>query len=125
MTPRSASGEEALATRPALARCATLRQSAPLAKLLVSGVPQQAADFQQGKVGGRLLGSAACRRFRHRTGRDPRTGADQLASLSKRVDAGKLRVEVSARYPLAEAASVHELGATDRMRGKVLLTPAS
>jgi len=54
-----------------------------------------------------------------------RTEADQLANLAKLVDAGELRVEVSATYPLAETASVHELAAAGRIRGKVLLTRAS
>jgi NADPH:quinone reductase-like Zn-dependent oxidoreductase len=54
-----------------------------------------------------------------------RTDAEQLASLAKKVDAGELRVEVSATYPLSEAASVHELSATGGIRGKVLLTPGS
>ncbi|WP_405583646.1 NADP-dependent oxidoreductase [Streptomyces sp. NBC_01190] len=53
-----------------------------------------------------------------------RADADQLATLAKKVDAGELRVEVSATYPLAEAALVHELSAAGRIRGKVLLTPA-
>lgn len=51
-----------------------------------------------------------------------RTDADQLANLAKMVDAGELRVEVSAEYPLAQAATVHELSAAGQIRGKVLLT---
>jgi NADPH:quinone reductase-like Zn-dependent oxidoreductase len=54
-----------------------------------------------------------------------RTDAGQLASLAKMVDAGELSVEVSATYPLSQAASVHELSAAGQIRGKVLLTPAS
>lgn len=54
-----------------------------------------------------------------------RTDADQLANLSALVDAGELRVDVSASYPLSEAAAVHELSAAGRIRGKVLLTPTS
>jgi NADPH:quinone reductase-like Zn-dependent oxidoreductase len=54
-----------------------------------------------------------------------RTDADQLGNLAKQVDAGELRVEVSATYPLSQASSVHELSAAGRIRGKVLLTPAS
>ncbi|MEZ0094897.1 NADP-dependent oxidoreductase [Streptacidiphilus sp. EB129] len=54
-----------------------------------------------------------------------RTDADQLANLAKMVDAAELRVEVSATYPLSQAATVHELSAAGRIRGKVLLTPAS
>jgi NADPH:quinone reductase-like Zn-dependent oxidoreductase len=41
------------------------------------------------------------------------------------VDAGQLRVEVSVTYPLSQASSVHGLSAAGRIRGKVLLTPAS
>jgi len=52
-----------------------------------------------------------------------RTDADQLAKLAEMVDAGELSVEVSATYPLSQAAAVHELGAAGGIRGKVLLTP--
>ena len=52
-----------------------------------------------------------------------RTDADELESLAKLVDAGELRVEISASYPLSQTASVHELSATGQIRGKVLLTP--
>jgi NADPH:quinone reductase-like Zn-dependent oxidoreductase len=54
-----------------------------------------------------------------------RADAAQLANLTKLVDAGQLRVEVSATYPLSQAAKVHELGADGRIRGKVLLTPGA
>ena len=55
-----------------------------------------------------------------------RTDADQLAALAKQVDdARELRVEISATYPLSQAASVHELAAAGRIRGKVLLTPTA
>jgi NADPH:quinone reductase-like Zn-dependent oxidoreductase len=54
-----------------------------------------------------------------------RTDADQLAALAKRVDAGELRVEISATYPLSQAAAVHELAAAAQIRGKVLLTPTA
>ena len=52
-----------------------------------------------------------------------RGDAGQLAELAKLVDAGELRVEISARYPLAETATVHDLDASGKIRGKVLLTP--
>ena len=52
-----------------------------------------------------------------------RTDADQLGNIAKLVDAGELRVEISASYPLSQAAEVHELSAAGRIRGKVLLTP--
>jgi NADPH:quinone reductase-like Zn-dependent oxidoreductase len=54
-----------------------------------------------------------------------RTDADQLGNLAKIVDAGELSVEVSASYPLSEAATVHELSAAGRIRGKVVLTPVA
>jgi NADPH:quinone reductase-like Zn-dependent oxidoreductase len=53
-----------------------------------------------------------------------RTDVGRLAALAKRVDAGELSVEVSAVYPLSQAATVHELAAAGRNRGKVLLIPA-
>jgi len=52
-----------------------------------------------------------------------RTDAEQLGNLAKLVDAGEIRVEISASYPLSQAASVHELSAAGQIRGKVLLTP--
>jgi NADPH:quinone reductase-like Zn-dependent oxidoreductase len=52
-----------------------------------------------------------------------RADADQLATLAKKVDAGELRVEVSATYPLSQTALVHEQSAAGRIRGKVVLTP--
>jgi len=54
-----------------------------------------------------------------------RTDADRLAALAKRVDAGELSVDISALYPLSQAATVHELAAAGGIRGKVLLLPAS
>ena len=52
-----------------------------------------------------------------------RTDAEQLGNLAKLVDAGELRVEISASYPLSQAAEVHELSAAGQIRGKVVLTP--
>jgi NADPH:quinone reductase-like Zn-dependent oxidoreductase len=52
-----------------------------------------------------------------------RADAGQLATLAKKVDAGELRVEVSATYPLSQTALVHEQSAAGRIRGKVVLTP--
>ena len=54
-----------------------------------------------------------------------RTDADQLAAIAKRVDAGELRVEISATYPLEQAVLVHELSASGGVRGKILLTPTA
>jgi NADPH:quinone reductase-like Zn-dependent oxidoreductase len=52
-----------------------------------------------------------------------RADADRLAELAALIDAGELRVEVSASYPLSATATVHELAAAGKIRGKVLLTP--
>ncbi|MFE2429341.1 NADP-dependent oxidoreductase [Streptomyces sp. NPDC059373] len=54
-----------------------------------------------------------------------RTDAGQLATLAKKVDAGEIRVEVSATYPLSQTALVHEQSAAGRIRGKVVLTPST
>jgi NADPH:quinone reductase-like Zn-dependent oxidoreductase len=54
-----------------------------------------------------------------------RADADQLTILAKKVDAGEIRVEINASYPLAQAARVHELSAAGRIRGKVILTPSA
>lgn len=56
-------------------------------------------------------------------GMQVRADAGQLATITKRVDAGELRVEVSAAYPLTQTAEVHEQSAAGRIRGKVVLTP--
>ncbi|WP_238476299.1 NADP-dependent oxidoreductase [Agromyces mariniharenae] len=52
-----------------------------------------------------------------------RSDAAQLARLAQLVDAGDLRVDVSARYPLEELATVHGLGEAGELRGKVVLSP--
>jgi NADPH:quinone reductase-like Zn-dependent oxidoreductase len=52
-----------------------------------------------------------------------RSDAAQLAEIVRRIDAGTVTVDVSARYPLAETARVHERSATGDLRGKVVLTP--
>ncbi|MFB9630504.1 NADP-dependent oxidoreductase [Nonomuraea helvata] len=51
---------------------------------------------------------------------------DQAAmrALAALVEAGKLRVEIAAVLPLAEAAKAHELGETNRTTGKIVLTVA-
>lgn len=54
-----------------------------------------------------------------------RSDPGQLATIVDRVDSGELRVEVSERYPFSDIARVHELGASGKFRGKVLLTPAT
>jgi NADPH:quinone reductase-like Zn-dependent oxidoreductase len=50
-----------------------------------------------------------------------RADAGQLATIAKNVDAGEIRVEVSATYPLSQTAAVHEQSAAGRVRGKVVL----
>jgi NADPH:quinone reductase-like Zn-dependent oxidoreductase len=54
-----------------------------------------------------------------------RSDADQLAAIVQRIDAGELRVDVSARYPLSEIGRVHQLGGSGQLRGKVVLVPAT
>jgi NADPH:quinone reductase-like Zn-dependent oxidoreductase len=46
---------------------------------------------------------------------------DQLTQISNLVDAGKLKVHVEKVFPLSEAAKAHELSATNRVRGKLVL----
>ena len=52
-----------------------------------------------------------------------RSDAAQMDRLARLVDAGELRVDVSARHPLEELATVHALGEAGKLRGKVVLTP--
>ncbi|MEV4174481.1 NADP-dependent oxidoreductase [Nonomuraea sp. NPDC049709] len=49
---------------------------------------------------------------------------DQAAmrALAALVEAGRLRAEIAAALPLAEAAKAHELGETNRTTGKIVLT---
>lgn len=42
-----------------------------------------------------------------------------------RVNAGELHVDASDSYPLSDIALVHEQSVTGKIRGKVLLIPAS
>lgn len=49
--------------------------------------------------------------------------AIRLTEIAGLVDAGRVRVEVSGRFPLAEAAQVHEMVETGHTRGKLLLVP--
>ncbi|OBF30839.1 NADPH:quinone reductase [Mycobacterium sp. ACS1612] len=53
-----------------------------------------------------------------------RSDADQLAGLVRRVDEGKLRIEVVNRRRLAEAAAVHRDSDAGRLHGKTILQPA-
>ena len=53
-----------------------------------------------------------------------RSDGAQLTELVAKVDAGKLRLHVAARRPMAELATVHEDATTGRLPGKtVVLTP--
>lgn len=52
-----------------------------------------------------------------------RSDAAQLAHLAQLLDAGALRIDVSAHYPLEELATVHRLGEAGELRGKVVVTP--
>jgi NADPH:quinone reductase-like Zn-dependent oxidoreductase len=52
-----------------------------------------------------------------------RSDATQLAEIVRRIDAGTVTVDVSARYPIAEMAKVHELAEAGQIRGKIVLTP--
>jgi NADPH:quinone reductase-like Zn-dependent oxidoreductase len=54
-----------------------------------------------------------------------RSDAEQLAAIVDRIDAGELRVDISARYPLSEIERVHRLGGSGQFRGKVVLVPAA
>jgi len=51
-----------------------------------------------------------------------RSDAAQLAEIVRRIDAGTVTVDISARHPLAEVALVHEQSAAGTIRGKVVIT---
>lgn len=51
-----------------------------------------------------------------------RPSGSQLREIAALVDAGELRVNVDATFPLAEAAAAHRAVETGRTRGKVVLT---
>jgi NADPH:quinone reductase-like Zn-dependent oxidoreductase len=52
-----------------------------------------------------------------------RSDADQLAELVRRVDAGKLKIHVAQRRPLAELDAVHNQAAAGQLPGRTVLTP--
>ncbi len=54
-----------------------------------------------------------------------RSDAGELAAIVARVNDGTLHVDVSATYPLSDIAVVHEQSVAGKIRGKVLLIPAS
>jgi NADPH:quinone reductase-like Zn-dependent oxidoreductase len=51
-----------------------------------------------------------------------RSDAAQLTEIAGLVDAGRVTLAISGRYPLADTAKVHELSAADNLRGKVIIT---
>lgn len=53
-----------------------------------------------------------------------RSDAAQLARIVERIDAGTVRVDVSARHPLADLPRVHEASEAGRLRGKVVIDVA-
>lgn len=52
-----------------------------------------------------------------------RSDAEQLDGLVKRVDAGRLRIDVADRRPLTELAAVHADADAGRLAGKTILVP--
>jgi NADPH:quinone reductase-like Zn-dependent oxidoreductase len=54
-----------------------------------------------------------------------RSDAKQLSEIVAEIDAGNVHVEVSRSVLLSEIASVHKLGATGQLHGKVVLVPAT
>lgn len=52
---------------------------------------------------------------------DSRTDTARLAELVSLVDSGELTLDVSARYPLADLATVHAAGQAGELRGKALV----
>lgn len=50
-----------------------------------------------------------------------RPQADDLAALSREVDAGALRIEVQQVFPLSDAAKAHEVSQGGHVRGKLVL----
>jgi NADPH:quinone reductase-like Zn-dependent oxidoreductase len=51
-----------------------------------------------------------------------RSDGAQLSELVAKVDAGRLRIHVAARRPVAELAAVHDDAAAGRLPGKTVLT---
>jgi NADPH:quinone reductase-like Zn-dependent oxidoreductase len=48
--------------------------------------------------------------------------ADELAEISRLIDAGEIKVDVYERHPLTELEKVYERGAAGELRGKVVIT---
>jgi NADPH:quinone reductase-like Zn-dependent oxidoreductase len=51
-----------------------------------------------------------------------RSDREQLAELVELVDAGRLRLDIGGRYPLAELAEVHAKAAAGALRGRIVVT---
>jgi NADPH:quinone reductase-like Zn-dependent oxidoreductase len=51
-----------------------------------------------------------------------RNDAKQLTDITAQVDAGTLKLDIGARFPLAELAKVHEESAAGALRGKTVIT---
>ena len=49
--------------------------------------------------------------------------SERLSEITGLVDSGKIHVEIAGRFPLTDAAKVHELIETRHTRGKLLLVP--
>jgi NADPH:quinone reductase-like Zn-dependent oxidoreductase len=52
---------------------------------------------------------------------DAKEGADELAKLTRAIEASKLKVPIAARYPLARAAGAHRRLAKGHVFGKIVL----
>ena len=50
-----------------------------------------------------------------------RSDAKQLEALAAQVDAGTLKLDIGARYPLSELAKVHEEATTGTIHGKIII----
>jgi len=53
------------------------------------------------------------------------TKSDQLAEIARLADAGKIRPEIAAVFPLRDAAKAHQMSETGHVRGKVVLQVVS
>lgn len=51
-----------------------------------------------------------------------RSDATQLAEIVRRIDAGEVTVNVTARYPLAALSEVYDRAAAGQIHGKVVIT---
>jgi NADPH:quinone reductase-like Zn-dependent oxidoreductase len=49
--------------------------------------------------------------------------ADELAEISRLIDAGEIKVDVYERHPLADLEKIYERGAAGDLRGRVVITP--